>query len=179
MGISGDHGPYLAEPSASLPKGLKSNPRAQMKKRHQLNRVKILNPKDSGQLFTSTNSAADMVRRGVAIYVTGVPVDLPGLNPGPSIRLINDDERRRSSQAQASHELGKSIVDDRDGVIWWDGCTPGSKTAPVLGVVGSNAFVRPNQVTGYFNPKAFNPDAMRGPFAHRKFHVPRRAKESQ
>ncbi len=100
--------------------------------------VRIINPRDAAT-HTSARRAADMVRRGIAVYVRSEA-------DRTSIKLIDDAELRRSQQIERARQVERSIVNDRHGVIWWDGCEPGSQTAPRLGVVGNKAYGAPDSM---------------------------------
>jgi hypothetical protein len=84
-----------------------------MTKKHRQTSVRIANPRDE-RTYTSRKSADDLVSRGAATR------DADG-----SIRLVDDLDRRRAIQSQILiNRTEQSIVRDRGGVIFWNGCRP-------------------------------------------------------
>ena len=102
--------------------------------------VAILNPRD-GKSYTSMRAAAYYVQRGDAIY-----------EPGRGIRFVENLESRELRKAEAEYRMSESIVADRGGLIFWDGCKGATDTRsarnslPKMGVVGSNVWPSPDDV---------------------------------
>jgi hypothetical protein len=105
-------------------------------KKRQRVLVRILNPIDS-RTHTTMRAAADFVQRGLAVY-----------EPGSGLRFVNDTRLRLSHQAVmqiAEQRREEAVLADRGGTIWWDGCTPGSKSTPFTAPV----FHRPDQASRF------------------------------
>ena len=72
--------------------------------------VPILNPLDGGNRYTSRRRADDFVRRGVAeLTPTG-------------LRFLDDVQSLRVAQREQRESGDVSILQDRGGVVWWNGC---------------------------------------------------------
>lgn len=78
--------------------------------------VKIVNPIDQ-RTHTTMRCAADMVRRGVAVY-----------EPGIGLRFINDTKLLLSLQQQQAESLRKQdaaiLAGTPGNAIWWNGSDP-------------------------------------------------------
>lgn len=175
-------GPFRWNAPLAPHSGLTRPPASMKKSKRQ--RIRILNPRDSAQLCTSPESAADLVRRGAAVYVTSQGQPMPATShPGgasPCIRFIDGAERRRAWQADMALQTEISISRARGDLFFWDGCEPGAQTLPRPGKpFEPKPYEDPGRVSAGVSPSAFNPDHMRGPFVPGKFIVPMKSKVNQ
>lgn len=105
---------------------------------HKSNTVRILNPSPSGARYTSRKNALRLVRRGIAV---------PSVD-GASISYIASEWLAMLNARDAANRMDDRIVEERGGVVWWNGCDhrPNAMHLPGENVI----FPKPDRAMPYF-----------------------------
>jgi hypothetical protein len=104
---------------------------------HKSNTIVILNALPGESRYTSRKNAERLVERGLAVP-----------HGQAAIVLVSVEQARRLEMERSRSRADDRLVEDRGGVLWWNGCDhrPSAAHRP-----GENVFLpRPDRAMPYF-----------------------------
>lgn len=102
---------------------------------HKNNSVQIWNPSPSGKRYTSRKNAERLVLRGLATWSRG------------GIEYIASEWLATLGAYEAARRMDDRMVEERGGVLWWNGC---DHRRNACHVPGENVLLpRPDRAKGY------------------------------